>query len=321
MNRRLSIFSGIAALALAGVGAGALWKRRQAGGPPPLPQMPQADFAAALPPLPRPQGPLRVFHLGHSLVGRNMPAMLAQLVEGHRYASQLGWGATLRQHWLGAAEVPGFDQENAHPAFAEAKQAIGSGDYDAIVLTEMVELKDAIKWHSSSHYLAEWGRLARQARPDVRLYLYETWHNLDDPAGWLQRIDADAALWRDELVRRAMSDPAVGPIYRLPGGPAMAAVARAAEAGEIPGLDRREALFSLTPEGAQDTIHFSDLGAYVIALTHFAVLYQQDPQGLPHRLRRADGTMADAFADEAAPLVQRIVWQLVQGDPLTGVAI
>lgn len=321
MNRRLTMFSGIAALGLAGVGAGLLIRRRRSGGgPPPLPQMAEADFAAAFPPLSPPEGPLNVYHLGHSLVGREMPAMLAQLVAGHRHASQLGWGASLRQHWLGRDEIPGYDTENAHPAFADAKQAIGGGDHDAVVLTEMVELKDAIKWHSSSHYLAEWARLARQGRPDQRLYLYETWHRLDDPAGWLERIDSDAgALWRDELLRRAMSDPAVGTIYRIPGGPALAAVVRAAEAGEIAGLEAREALFARAEDGSQDMIHVSDLGSYVIALTHYAVLYHRSPEGLPHRLQRADGSMAEAFSDEAARTIQRIVWEVVRHDPFTGV--
>ena len=49
----------------------------------------------SLPPLPPPADPLATYHLGHSLVGRDMPAMLAQMA-GHDHASQLGWGASLR---------------------------------------------------------------------------------------------------------------------------------------------------------------------------------------------------------------------------------
>src|SRR6056297_2905194 len=55
-------------------------------------------------PLPPPDGALAVYHLGHSLVGRDMPAMLGQLAsaagrEDHGYDSQLGWGTTLKAHW------------------------------------------------------------------------------------------------------------------------------------------------------------------------------------------------------------------------------
>lgn len=326
MNRRSAILTGMAILGLTGIGAGVgagLWRRRRAAAarPAPLPQMDQAEFDAAFTPLPPPDAPLNLFHLGHSLVGPGIPAMLAQLMPGHRYGAQLGWGTTLKNHWLGPDEVPGYEAVNL-PAGADAKQALEAGGYDALVLTEMVELKDAIKWFSSSHYLAEWARLARQGRPDIRLYLYETWHRLDDPAGWLQRVDSDSStLWRDELLRRAMSDAAVGTIYRIPGGPAMAAVVRAAEAGQVPGLGKREALFARADDGSQDMIHLSDLGAYVIALTHYAVLYHQNPEGLPHRLRKHDGQMAEAFSDDGAFAVQRIVRDVVRADPLTGLAI
>ncbi|MCF3972231.1 hypothetical protein [Paracoccus salsus] len=323
MNRRMGLIGGLAALGLAGLGAvGLAVRRRRSSGPAPLPQMPAADFAAAHVALPPPTGPLRVYHLGHSLVGRDMPAMLAQLApEGHDHASQLGWGATLRSHWMGPDEVPGFAQENAHEAHRPARQAIESGDYDAVILTEMVELRDAIRWHGSSLYLAEWARFARLARPDVRLYLYETWHHLDDEAGWIERIESDATgLWQDELMRRAMGAEGVGRIYRVPGGTVLATVARAAESGALPGIGGREDFFARTPEGALDTIHLGDLGNYVIALTHYAVLYHRSPEGLPAQLNRADGNAAQAFAPEAADRVQQLVWQVVTADPLTGVS-
>ena len=147
--------------------------------------------------LPAPGRGMAVYHLGHSLVGRDMPAMLEQLApEGHSHASQLGWGTSLREHFEPDLPVNGFDTENAHARFRPAHEAIGSGAYDAIVLTEMVELKDAIRYHDSATYLSKWAAVARRARPDVRLYLYETWHHLDDPAGWQARLDDDLRqLW------------------------------------------------------------------------------------------------------------------------------
>ena len=139
-----------------------------------------------------PQQPMRVFHLGHSLVGRDMPAMVEQLAgPGHSHHSQLGWGASLRDHWYPDQPVNGFEEENAHDQFRPAREAIGSGDYDAVILTEMVELRDAIRYHDSPTYKSFWADLAREASPDTRVYLYETWHRLDDPDGWLDRLDSD----------------------------------------------------------------------------------------------------------------------------------
>lgn len=259
-------------------------------------------------PLP-PRRPEAVYHLGHSLVGREMPNMLSRFM-GNRYNSQLGWGGAINQHWL--RDVPGFEEENRPPVFRDAHEAIGSGEYEAVVFTEMVELKDAIRWHDSANALAKWAQLARKARPDVRLYLYETWHHLDDPAGWETRIAADLpALWEGEILRKAMAQPGVGTIHVIPAGQVMAAVAARIEAGALPGLTRREELFYKSPEGVQDYIHASDLGGYIVALTHFAVLSGESPVGLPSDLLNTDGSPARLPPAETARAIQQVVWDVV----------
>lgn len=273
-------------------------------------------------PVVAPETPLNVFHLGHSLVGRDMPAMLAQLAPaGHDYASQLGWGTPLLAHWEPDVPVNGFETENDHPKFAPAREALQSGGFDALVLTEMVELKDAIRYHDSAKYLAKWAQLARTARPDVRVYLYETWHNTDDPAGWLARIDDDYdTLWVQRVLVPAVVQTGV-PIHVIPGGQALAAFVRAVDArGGVGNVAGRDALMARTPEGAVDTIHLSDLGAYLIALTHYATLYQRSPVGLPLALYRADGTAAVAPDAQSGELMQQIVWDVVRSTSFSGVA-
>jgi hypothetical protein len=274
-------------------------------------------------PLPAPNGPLTVFHIGHSLVNRDMPAMLAQLAgEGHHYDSQLGWGATLSSHW-GDATISGFELENDHSRFRPAIEAVESGDYDAIVLTEMVEIRSALKYHDSPRYLALWADKALSARPEVRLYLYETWHNLDDPEGWLARLDADLSrYWVDGILRPALADlPADAQIHLIPAGQALAAFVRAIEQqGGVGNLRDRTDLFSRNAGGALDQIHLNDLGNYFVALVHYAVLYQKSPVGLPYALKRGDGSQAVAPAPETALLMQQVVWQTVLKTPLTGVA-
>lgn len=291
MNRRVLIGGLTASLATA---TAAVWPRA-------LP---------ATPPLPRPDAPLATYHLGHSLVGRDMPAMLAQLA-GHDHASQLGWGSSLRDHARGT--VAGFDTENAHPAHQPAEAALQSGRFDAVVLTEMVELRDAIRDHASPRWLAHWADLARTANPSARLYLYETWHRLPDPDGWLARLDADLqALWTDGVLTPAMRRSGQ-PIYLIPAGQVMAAVTRAAESGAIPGMTRRQELFS-------DDIHLNDTGHYLVALTHYATLYHRDPTGLPHALTRADGTAATPMAPQTARALQQLVWATVPRYVATGIA-
>ena len=104
-----------------------------------------------------------------------------------------------------------------------------------------------------------------------------------------------------------------GVIHIIPGGKVMAAAARAAEAGLLPGIPDRHAFFS-------DEIHLNDLGNWLIAMTHFAVLYHRTHHGLPAQLNRADGSLATPPDAQAAKLLQELVWQVVTGFPACGVA-
>jgi hypothetical protein len=303
---------------VAGAAAGALWWRNAR----------RAESASLenrlAAPLPAPTGPMAVFHLGHSLVNRDMPAMLAQIAaEGHRYESQLGWGTTLKAHW-GDEPINGFDTENAHPRFRPAHEAVESGDYDAIVLTEMVEIRDALRYFDSPVYLERWMAKAISARPDVRLYLYETWHPLDDPEGWLTRLDADLQrYWLDGLAKPALASlPPDASLHIIPAGQVLAQFVRTVEAaGGVGNVIQRSDLFSRGDDGSPDQIHLNDLGNYLVALVHYAVLYHKSPVGLPNALLRADGTPADAPAPETARLMQETVLEVVRRMPITGVSL
>jgi hypothetical protein len=105
----------------------------------------------------------------------------------------------------------------------------------------------------------------------------------------------------------------VGVIHVIPGGPVLAAVAEAIAAGKVPGITSRDDLFA-------DTIHLNDAGHYVMALTHYAVLYHRAPMGLPHDLTRADGTPMAPMSQDTARALQEVVWQAVSGYPFTGIA-
>lgn len=272
-------------------------------------------------PLSQPAKPMRVFHLGHSLVGRDMPSMLQQLAgPGHLHESQLGWGTSLKAHW-GDAPIEGFETENSHPRFRDAKDALESGEYDTLVMTEMVEIRDAIKYYDSWKYLSRWAIRAWKANSATRVYLYETWHPSDDPEGWLARIDADLSrYWENEILRRALAAPGMEhPIYVIPAGQVLARFVRTMEAkGGVDGIKGKEDLFARNENGDHDTIHLNDIGAYLVALTHYAVLYHRSPVGLPHQLRLADGSPADAPGQNAARLMQEVVWQVVTTYPKTG---
>ena len=304
---------GLVLLGLA-VLAGGWWQLRQPG-------LPAHDDGADLRPLyaaPRtlPAGPIRVYHLGHSLVGRDMPAMLAQMA-GHDYALQLGWGTALREHFQGPEAINGFQAENATPQYRDAHQALASGEYDAFVMTEMVRLQDALLYKESTEYAGRWAAEAVKGNPAIQLFLYESWHALDDQPEWLGRFPGDLdRMWSQILWAAARA--ADRPVWLIPAGQVMAAVVAEAEAGGIAELTRREQLFARNPDGSLDPIHPNDLGTYLVALTHYATIYGKSPVGLPNRLSRADGSPATAPSPELARRMQQIVWQVVSAQPLAG---
>lgn len=312
---RRTALAGLGALALVAAAGRQFWTRDRRQGAAEA----QALYAVPLNP---PNAALNVYHLGHSLVGRDMPAMLAQLAgAGHRYHSQLGWGTSLRDHWEEDVPINGFAEENAHAWFRPAKQALTSGSYDALVLTEMVEIRDAIRHHDAAEYLALWAGLTWDANPQTRIYLYETWHHTDDGNGWLLRIDRDLRKFWQGRVKYPALAATDAPIHLIPAGQVMAAFVRRVEAsGGIGGVTILHDLFTKRDDGTPDTIHFNDLGAYLVALTHYAVLYHRDPRGLPHALTRADGSAATAPSADVAAAMQDVVWQVIARHPETGVA-
>lgn len=290
--------------------------------------LPRAEFEALyIDALTPPEKGLRVFHLGHSLVNRNMPDMVRQFAAAkgldHRYESQIGWGTPLKSHWEPKEEIFGYEKENAHPRFRDVKEALRSGDYDSFVMTEMVEIKDAIDYFDSAEYLHKFASLAREGRSDTRVYLYESWHMVDDPEGWRMRLEKDRArYWEDGILRPALNyDSPPLPIYVIPVGQVFAEIARQIEAGKLAGISRVEALFADAEDGSLDPIHVNALGNYIAALTHFAVLYHQNPQGLEGQVRLFDeNTLFSVPSEELNRQLQRIVWEVVTSDPLTGLS-
>ena len=275
-------------------------------------------------PLTPPDKPLRVFHIGHSLVNKEMPMMLEQLAgAGHEHRSQLGWGASLKSHWDPDVPINGFESENAHPRYQDAHQAVDSGQFDVLVLTESVEIKDAIKYDNSPEYIRQWTRAARAANPKIRVYLYELWHERDDPTGWLERLDTDLSrYWEGVLLAKGLAHGDTGgPIYVIPAGQVMARLVRQVESrGGVGSLRSREDLFSIDDKGERDMIHLNALGNYLVALTHYAVLYHRPPPAVPQEIQLVDGTKWTPISPELAQMMSDVIWSVVTHYPKTGVA-
>lgn len=246
-----------------------------------------------------------VFFVGHSLVNFHMPAMLDDIARSmgvdHHYGAQIGVGAPLHWIWDHPEDTDGDD----------AHVALPSGDYDVLVVTELIPIGEHVMYSDTVEYVRRFYELAMSGDPETQVYFYETWYSVEDPA-WSENIAADRAIWESVIddVNAAVTGP---DMLLVPGGTAMARLVERIEAGDLPGLDSRLDLYV-------DPIHLTDAGNYFIALVQFATIYRQSPVGATAATMSRFGEPFEAPEPEAARVMQEIAWDVVRHDPRAGVA-
>lgn len=253
---------------------------------------------------------LRIILSGHSLtdpMGQALPRLVrAAGGAGDRIALSTIPGAPMDWRW----------NNRTHPP--DAREDIAG--FDVMVQTERVSLSGTRPWHNSDDEALRWARHGWEngaGGQGAEVLLYASWVTLDTGPGFDTHGDADLALpWRARLDREfaaweeimdhvnANRPEGAAQMRMIPATLVMAAVYDAIERGNAPeGLDDIRQLFT-------DDIHLTPLGAWLVALTHYAVIYARDPRGLPG----PEGA-TQALVDWAPALV----WQVVTGYPGTGV--
>lgn len=259
---------------------------------------------------------LRVVQSGHSLtdpIPDPLQAMIrAAGFRGQTIARSTVPGSPMDWRWNNA---PGYGLPDARHAIA---------DYDVLVLTERVSVHVTIEWHNSLDQALTWFNHAwteGNGGKGAETILYATWVGINsgpdaanphnDPQGLIpfrERMDLEMEGWQSILdhvnANRIAGSP---PMRMIPGPLLMAELYDAIERGEVPGITNIAELFS-------DDIHLNDLGAYYIALAHYAVIYNSDPRGLPNRLG-----MATSPSRELATWMQETVWRVVSSYEGSGV--
>jgi hypothetical protein len=190
------------------------------------------------------------------------------------------------------------------------------GKYELLVTTERVSLSGTFPWHNSPDEALRWFTHAwteGNGGDGAETILYATWVDIDsgpdaenpynDPDGHIpfrERLPREMGMWEQIQDHVNANRPEGSPPMRMIPGPLlMAALYDAIDAGEAPGFTDISDLFL-------DTIHVNDLGAYFIALAHFAVIYERDPRGLPNRLG-----MPTSPTRDQAEWMQELVWKVV----------
>lgn len=251
--------------------------------------------------------PQRIIQSGHSLTD-GIIAPLARMI------ASAGYGRDV----VDRATIPGspMDWRWKNATDPDIRQPDVMGEYDLLVITERVSLSGTLRWHASDTWALHWFEHAHeygaqgQGAPTI---LYASWIDVtsgpqhpnpyNDPEGnvpFRDRLPLEQERWQYILDHVNANRPAGTPKMKMIPGPLiMAAAYDDITAGATPGLSDISDLFS-------DDIHVNDMGAYLIALAHFMVIYDADPRGLPHGVPSRGGP-----SKEQAAWMQDLVYRVV----------
>jgi hypothetical protein len=234
------------------------------------------------------------YFVGHSLMS-DIPDIVTHITNEMRpgsmsFREQDVAGAPLRWHWEETGPG-GADPIETGDFTHQIHEALASGLYSHLVVTDSVPRGGTEMEDESVRYFGEIVAAARQARADVRIFYYETWHHItsglpghdpynEDTASptrnllWRERIDADAAMW-ERIVDRVNQERPPGPtghrVQLIPAGRVLASAIDAMGDRTIEGFDNIHDVF-------QDEIHTNHYGKFIVAAIQAATLSRRDPR-------------------------------------------
>lgn len=248
-----------------------------------------------------------ILFVGHSLFGPTNPQMLNELLPDTPVAAQIINGAPLKYNWTNAAD-----------AEFNARDALPSGRYNVVILTEAIPLAEHLEWSRPAEHAGLFHALATGADPRARVFLQETWHSLHSGTGrevahddeahipWRERLDRDLPRWQGivDAVNAARA-PGSTAMALMPAGQAMARLHDEIAAGTVPGLDGIGAVFS-------DDIHLTETGHYFQTMLQYGVVTGQSPVGLGRELYDRWGGAYDTPDAALARRLQEIAWEVAR---------
>lgn len=230
---------------------------------------------------------LSILFIGHSLVAFDMPMMVQSFARSEGIQTtvdtQITNGAPLKYNWENSSTAQGTD----------ARQALRTHGYDAVILTEGIPLRNHLEWSDTTTYAKNFQRLALKKNPQTQMFVYETWHSLNSGTGrpvewddeahipWRKRLDLDLPKWEAIVAALNEDRPRSSPPVRLiPAGQAFGYLNDEIAKGRVPGIRSIGDFFA-------DDIHPNEIGYYFIALVQFATIYGKDPDSLPAQVEAA----------------------------------
>lgn len=260
---------------------------------------------------------VRSYHIGNSLTDQLQWGKFPQLVKGGGHDPVLGSqripGSPLSFNWSNP------DGGFSGPVGGSYGNALSTLDWDALCL-QAFQWGPGIESDAAERFYA----LALRKNPNTVAYVYQTWPLKEaeqkDKATfekvWLgdtSWTNQSRAYFEHVLFTLRKRFPGK-PVYMIPVGEVMYELDKKAKAGQVPGLSSVQQLY---PDG----IHLNDVGNYIVGCTHFAVLYKDDPVGLPWEMYNAvdDKNGNIKLTAAMAKVIQETARDVVKASAYSGV--
>jgi hypothetical protein len=244
-----------------------------------------------------------VFFVGHSLINFEMPKNMEVMAQS--LGLELAWDAQI----IDGAPLQTHVEHPERTQSMRVDEALVSGFYDTLVMTEAVPIEDMIRYREPARHAATLAKLARNGRSDTRIFLHESWMHRDRPRGspfmrrldWRAFLDEDLPKW--ERIADDASRDSAAPIAVLPAARALGRLVDAIQAGDVPGMEEGD-LFT-------DHVHMTPLGNHYIAAVTLAAVFQRAPLGASGEVVDRHGHHVLTLPERTRDALYRLAWSAV----------
>lgn len=272
---------------------------------------------------------IKQIHSGHSLTDplfANWPGQYVNLVA--HVNNMQGW--QLFDVMVGKSTIPGspikarWDNPPGYGA-PDARHQINN--WALLTITERVPM--AYEGGNSAQWYLDW---IQEQKTYLSLFvnnawnngnngagaptlLWTTWTNIDNRDGpWRQMLDIQGGEWERMQDYANANKPTNAPhVYIIPGHKMMARLYDDIQLNQVPGITNINQFFS-------DNIHVNTLGAYAVAMIHYACIFNQSPVGLTNNLLPSAPSGTPLPSPALAHYLQTMIWQVVTTYNRTGIS-
>jgi len=268
-------------------------------------------FFAVTASLALPAQAFRLYLIGNSVTdGINYSAFETLCGQGGQtldYGRHMIPGAPLEWTWNHSSD--GFCEPSCYP------DALANLQWDGLSLQPFDRDEN-----SDFDYASRFINLARGRSANLKTFIFGRWPRLaswqsephiTDCASWDRqwlgqsgKEGSETRAYFEGLVTRLRGQFGNTAIYLAPVGEAFYQFNQMIKNGQVSGITNITQIY-------QDGIHLTNVGSYIVGCTYYAVVFRDDPVGLP-------ASAYSVSADQAAK-IQQAVWRAVAQHPLAGV--